>query len=131
MLKEEKRTLNSPPGAMAAARARKNESGAESLTHHPRAAANNAADISIYDENWRLGNFGALVLPKSWYYTGSITQINLHIHSRVAVFSTGWYLQPAEKNHPAEVVYVDAGGSLFDGVGHRVVGDPVIMRKTR
>ncbi|EBE0343908.1 Clp protease ClpP, partial [Salmonella enterica] len=90
---------------MAAARG-KNESGAESW-YTIRAAADNAADISIYDE---IGGWG---ISAHWFAEelvamGSITQINLHIHSPGGSIFDGLAIYNLLKNHPArKVVYVD------------------------
>ncbi len=121
MLKRKKRTLKSPPRAMAAARG-KNESGAESW-YTIRAAADNAADISIYDE---IGGWG---ISAHWFAEelvalGSITQINLHIHSPGgSIFDGLDHLQSAEKS-PGEKSGVCGRCGLFDGVGHRDGGRP-------
>ncbi|EAT7915220.1 Clp protease ClpP, partial [Salmonella enterica] len=124
MLKRKKRTLKSPPRAMAAARG-KNESGAESW-YTIRAVADNAADISIYDE---IGGWG---ISAHWFAEelvalGSITQINLHIHSPGGSIFDGLAIYNLLKNHPArKVVYVDGVACSMASV-IAMVGDPVIM----
>ncbi|VUC87542.1 ATP-dependent protease [Salmonella sp. NCTC 11881] len=109
---------------MAAARG-KNESGAESW-YTIRAAADNAADISIYDE---IGGWG---ISAHWFAEelvalGSITQINLHIHSPGGSIFDGLAIYNLLKNHPArKVVYVDGVACSMASV-IAMVGDPVIM----
>lgn len=109
---------------MAAARG-KNESGAESW-YTIRAVADNAADISIYDE---IGGWG---ISAHWFAEelvalGSITQINLHIHSPGGSIFDGLAIYNLLKNHPArKVVYVDGVACSMASV-IAMVGDPVIM----
>lgn len=87
MLKRKKRTLKSPPRAMAAARG-KNESGAESWYTIARWLI--TRPISVFTMKLVAGEFRRTGLPKSWWPWGVSRRSTCIFIPRVAVFSTGW-----------------------------------------
>lgn len=101
------------------------ESGAESW-YTIRAADDNVASINIYDE---IGGWG---ISAHWFAEelvalGSITQINLHIHSPGGSIFDGLAVYNLLKNHPArKTVYVDGVACSMASV-IAMVGDLVIM----
>lgn len=113
---------------MAAARG-KNESGAESW-YTIRAVADNAADISIYDE---IGGWG---ISAHWFAEelvalGSITQINLHIHSPGGSIFDGLAIYNLLKNHPARKWYMWTVWPVRWRRSSRWWATPSSCRKTR
>ncbi|ECT9704199.1 Clp protease ClpP [Salmonella enterica] len=91
-----------------------------------RAAANNAAEICIYDE---IGGWGisARRFAEELSALGQINRINLHIHSPGGAVLDGIAIYNLLKAHPAQkTVYID-GMACSMASAIAMVGDPVIM----
>ncbi|EJX4928851.1 Clp protease ClpP, partial [Salmonella enterica] len=91
-----------------------------------RAAANNAAEICIYDE---IGGWG---ISARWFAEelaalGQINRINLHIHSPGGAVLDGIAIYNLLKAHPAQkTVYID-GMACSMASAIAMVGNPIIM----
>ncbi|HAF4825306.1 TPA: Clp protease ClpP [Salmonella enterica] len=91
-----------------------------------RAAANNTAEVRIYDE---IGGWG---ISARWFAEeltalGTINRINLHIHSPGGSVLDGLAIYNLLKNHPAQkTVYID-GMACSMASAIAMVGNPIIM----
>ncbi|ECH9059438.1 Clp protease ClpP, partial [Salmonella enterica subsp. enterica] len=100
--------------------------GSSNSWYSIRAAANNTAEVRIYDE---IGGWG---ISARWFAEelaalGQINRINLHIHSPGGAVLDGIAIYNLLKNHPAQkTVYID-GMACSMASAIAMVGNPIIM----
>ncbi|EEB7342827.1 Clp protease ClpP [Salmonella enterica] len=100
--------------------------GSSNSWYSIRSAANNTAEVRIYDE---IGGWGisARRFAEELSALGQINRINLHIHSPGGAVLDGIAIYNLLKAHPAQkTVYID-GMACSMASAIAMVGDPVIM----